>query len=370
MSSSAIDVAVIGGGMVGSAIALGLARLGRKVVVFDEGDAAIRAARANFGLVWVQGKGRGMPAYTTLTKRAARQWANFQHELMSSTGIDVEYRRTGGLSFCVGHEEFETQSRRVDAMRREDPQHEMEMIDRHELEKLLPGVPLGESVTGAVFGKDDGEANPLKLMHAIKTWTNRLGVVFRSGERVVALEDGARATRIVTDVGRYEASTTVIAAGLGTTKLSNCVGLPVDIQPLRGHLVVTERAQPILKMPAGGLRQAANGTFMIGSSSEDAGMDDRVDPLACGPFLKRALSIVPSVGKLQVVRIWAGLRTMTMDGNPVYDTTTTGRVHVVGCHSAVTLSPVHAGELALSLSEGSVRQVYSQFSSGRFHAAA
>ena len=56
------DVAIVGGGLLGSAIAWGLGRLGKKVVVLDEGDIAKRASRANFALVWVQSKGLGMPA--------------------------------------------------------------------------------------------------------------------------------------------------------------------------------------------------------------------------------------------------------------------------------------------------------------------
>ena len=48
------DVAVVGGGLVGAALAWGLAREGQRVVVLDEGDLARRASRANFALVWVQ----------------------------------------------------------------------------------------------------------------------------------------------------------------------------------------------------------------------------------------------------------------------------------------------------------------------------
>ncbi len=50
------EVAIIGGGLVGMAIAHGLQRRGRRVTVFDEGDRAFRAARGNFGLIWVQGR--------------------------------------------------------------------------------------------------------------------------------------------------------------------------------------------------------------------------------------------------------------------------------------------------------------------------
>ena len=57
------EVAVVGGGVVGAAIAWGLARRGARVAVLDEGDAAFRASRGNFALVWVQSKGLGMPEY-------------------------------------------------------------------------------------------------------------------------------------------------------------------------------------------------------------------------------------------------------------------------------------------------------------------
>ena len=43
------DLAVIGGGLVGSAVAWGAARRGQRVAVLDEGDLAYRASRGNFG---------------------------------------------------------------------------------------------------------------------------------------------------------------------------------------------------------------------------------------------------------------------------------------------------------------------------------
>ncbi|MGD2173190.1 MAG: nopaline dehydrogenase, partial [Gammaproteobacteria bacterium] len=51
------DSLVIGGGLVGAALAAGIAGSGRRVAVFDGGDRDFRASRGNFGLVWVQGKG-------------------------------------------------------------------------------------------------------------------------------------------------------------------------------------------------------------------------------------------------------------------------------------------------------------------------
>ncbi|MDX1607389.1 MAG: FAD-dependent oxidoreductase, partial [Candidatus Competibacterales bacterium] len=79
------DYAVVGGGMVGAAIAYGLTRRvaqrGRRVVLLDEGDRALRAARGNFGLVWVQSKGLNCPPYAHWTRDSADLWPDFEREL-------------------------------------------------------------------------------------------------------------------------------------------------------------------------------------------------------------------------------------------------------------------------------------------------
>ena len=96
------DVLVLGGGLVGSAIAYGLIRLGQRVLVLDEGDVALRASRGNFGLVWVQGKGLGMSAYADWARLSADVWPEFSAELIERTGIDMNYRKTGGFQICLG----------------------------------------------------------------------------------------------------------------------------------------------------------------------------------------------------------------------------------------------------------------------------
>ena len=92
---SEADTLIIGGGVVGMSVAYGLARAGERVTLLDEGDDAYRAARGNFGLVWVQGKGVGCPNYTRWTLGAAAAWPAFAAELAQRTGVDVEYMMSG-----------------------------------------------------------------------------------------------------------------------------------------------------------------------------------------------------------------------------------------------------------------------------------
>src|ERR1043166_7031883 len=91
------DIAVIGGGVVGAAIAWGLARSGQRVGVLDEGDVALRASRGNFALVWVQSKGLGLAPYSAWTMRSSNAWAGFAEELKQQTGVDVAFQRPGGF---------------------------------------------------------------------------------------------------------------------------------------------------------------------------------------------------------------------------------------------------------------------------------
>ena len=109
------DVAIIGGGLVGAAVAFGLAERGQRVAVLDEGDTAYRASRGNFALVWVQSKGLGMPAYSRWTRESADRWPAFAATLREESGIDVAHRRPGGLTLVLNDAEWE---RRESFMRR------------------------------------------------------------------------------------------------------------------------------------------------------------------------------------------------------------------------------------------------------------
>ena len=87
------DVIVIGGGMVGGAIAYGLTRAGANTLMLDEGDDALRTARGNFGLVWVQTKGRGLQRYQDWSRESSEIWTEFSDDLQESTGVNTGYEK-------------------------------------------------------------------------------------------------------------------------------------------------------------------------------------------------------------------------------------------------------------------------------------
>lgn len=83
------DAIVVGGGLVGAAIAYGLQRQGLSTLMLDEGDIAHRASRGNFGLIWVQSKGLGAPHYQHWTHGSAQAWPGLAEDLSEATGIGV-----------------------------------------------------------------------------------------------------------------------------------------------------------------------------------------------------------------------------------------------------------------------------------------
>ena len=95
------EVAVVGGGLVGAAIAFGLRSLGPKLAVLDEGDVALRAARGNFGLIWVQGKGMGLAPYGAWTQRSAREWPRLAGDLRGARPASMWRWRSRAASTSV-----------------------------------------------------------------------------------------------------------------------------------------------------------------------------------------------------------------------------------------------------------------------------
>jgi glycine/D-amino acid oxidase-like deaminating enzyme len=125
--------------------------------------------------------------------------------------------------------------------------------------------------------------------------------------------------------------------------------------PNRGQIVVTERAAPFLRHPVTTVRQTDEGTVMIGDSREDVTDDTNLHVQIGSVEADRARRMFPALGRLNVVRMWAGIRVMTEDGFPIYDQSEScPGAFVVGCHSGVTLAANHALVVAPMIAHGAL----------------
>jgi glycine/D-amino acid oxidase-like deaminating enzyme len=365
---SASDAIVVGGGLVGTAVAYGMAQAGRNITVLDEGDDAFRASRGNFGLIWVHGKGRGVPHYARWTRESARLWPTLAAQLREHTGIDVQARQTGAFHLCLSEAELAARSERLAAISGEvGGEYPFEILDRAALLQRLPHI--GPSVAGASYSPMDGHANPLKLLRALHTACIQRGVTLKTGHGVQRITHANGLFTAHSGDRQFRAPKLVLAAGLGNARLAGQVGLHAPVRPNRGQLLVTERTEKVLAHPTGHIRQTDEGGIQIGESMEDGGFDDGTTNSTLSELARRAIASFPMLGQLQVVRVWGALRVMTPDGYPIYQQSEACRgAYVVTCHSGVTLAAAHAFRIAPWIDGADAPEELEAFRGDRFPA--
>jgi glycine/D-amino acid oxidase-like deaminating enzyme len=343
------DVAIVGGGVVGLAVALGLRAQGSTVLVLDGDDGAFRASRGNFGLVWVQGKGVGAPHYARWTRRSVAMWRDFADEQEDATGLDLSLRQDGGFEYFTNEDELAEQVARLESLRAAlDGDYPFEIVEAAALRREMPLI--GPRVVAATLGAEDGHVNPLLLLRALA------GSVRRAGGRV---ENAATVARItarpdrsfvltLADGRTAEAAKVVLCAGLGAAALGPQLGFQAPVRPQRGQVLITEKMAPFITRPSGTIRQVNEGGVQIGATNEEVGLDDRETVAGTARVARRAVTVFPHLARARLVRSWGALRILTPDGLPIYQRSTTHPgAYLITCHSGITLAAAHARLLPL-----------------------
>jgi glycine/D-amino acid oxidase-like deaminating enzyme len=362
-----VDVTVIGGGLVGTALAYGLAARGRKVVIVDEGDVAHRASRGNFGLVWVQGKGAGMPTYARWTLESARLYRGFVQTLQEETGISCGLRQAGGVSLLLDDQQVEKERLLIEQLRHEagNAGYDCTILDREAIQTLLPGI--GEAVVAGAFCPHDGDVDPLLVLRALHAACRRLGVRYEPNCHVDKIQRRDGSWLVNFGSRAISAGKLVLAAGLGTASLAAPLNLVVPLRPNRGQLMVTARMPPQIPLPTDIVRQAQNGTVLIGATHENVGLDETTDARQLRHMSVAAIRAFPALQAAEVVRAWGALRIMTPDTYPIYEQPEgCPGLFLVCVHSGVTLAAVHARRLAEWIDIGNLPKEMNCFTRARF----
>ena len=364
--SETYDVAVVGGGLVGMAVALGLVSRGLRVLVLDGSDTGFRAARANFGLIWIQTKGHQFRPYARLSRRSADLWPEFCSSLQDLTGLDIGYEHQGAYHLCLSEEDW---NKRAMIMQKQFDSDlpvagAYEMVERGRLDKHLPG--LGNSVVGGCFCKLDGAVNPLNFYRALHAGYLARGGTYLADRAVQRIEADGGGLRVASGDEVYRADKIVLAAGLGNIDLTPQVGIETGLRPVRGQILVTQKLPPVLKYPTHTIRQMGDGGFILGDSREDVGFDDGTTSKAVSAIARQAIASFPRLAHVQMLRVWGGLRTFTEDGIPLYlRSPKHPNVYALNVHSGVTLAPIHMYDLAAAIESDSVEHVFPEFSRRR-----
>ena len=311
------DVVIVGGGVMGCAIAYNLAKEGLKPVVIEKSDIGGEESGANGGGVRQSARNlKEMP----LAMESVRLFGELHEEL----GLDVEYVRKGNLRLCTTPQDVENMRKSVENQKAAGL--ELEMLDRKQVLEINPHV--GESVLGATFCPTDGHANPLLVTYGFFKKAKSLGARFFTREEVkdIVLRKG-RVAAVVTDKQRIETDLVVNAAGMAGRKIANMAGLDFPVKPVFTEVLITEALPPLFPQMLGqarGLfygRQTVHGSFFMGGF---VGTEEFIyregKPLFnfIGPAISRlVIEHLPVLKDLHVVRTWSGIIDQTSDSIPV-----------------------------------------------------
>ncbi|KKB84420.1 hypothetical protein VW29_10735 [Devosia limi DSM 17137] len=363
--ATSCDLLVIGGGLIGTAMAWGAARTGAKVTVIDGEDDAYRASVGNFGLLWTQGKGINSPAYAAWTRAAVNQWPEFAQALADISGVDIGFQQNGGLHFMLSEAEAEKRMAQLAPLAAAKDDFAIEFIAAAELRRSMPD--LGPEVYGATFCRRDGAVNPLTLLQALRVALARSGVSILAGTSVKQIQLSGGSFTVVAGDHKILADKLLLAAGLGSRELGHQVGLDLAVFPQRGQLMITARTTRLLDLPASSVRQMPEGTILLGSTQENVGFNKSIGVPQLANIAQRAVRIFPRIADLDLVRSWACLRVMTPDGFPIYQQSEQyPGAFAATAHSGVTLAGIHALTVAPALLSGTLPPALDAFAAGRF----
>ncbi len=360
---------VIGGGIVGLSIALGLVNAGVEVIVLDGDDADNRASYGNAGLIWVQSKGVNHLPYALWSRQSAALWPGFANELLEATGIDVEYVRRGGFSFCLDDAEVAARRLMVEkAAALLGPANDVEFVDGAFIRERVPDA--GLKVIGASWCPSDGHVNPLLLMSALRKLAKAKGATIVPNRKATRIGmDGSHLT-VYGKGFAMRADRAVVAAGLATQTIAATADMTVPIRPIRGQIVVTERLKPRIDIATTTTRQARAGSMIFGNSHEDIATPGTTLSVIAS-HAQRAIAEFPFLASTRVLRSWGGIRVMPRDGRPVYASSKTcPGAYAVACHSGITLTAAHAKIIGGAIAAGEFPEAVSTLSNERFNAFA
>ena len=336
--------------------------------MLDEGDIAYRAARGNFGLIWVHGKGMGLPAYGAWTQLSARRWPELAAMLRDDADVDVALEQPGGLNICLSERELDTKVAAMDRLLGQPgfERYPYEILDHAGVARFFPEI--GASVVGATYSLLDGHVNPLRLFRALHTAFIARGGTYKPNSAVQQIVRDGSSFRMEAGSQRFSSVRLVLAAGLGNARLAPQVGLQAPVRPQRGQLIALERVRRFMHYPMGTLRQTDEGTVLIGDSHEEVGFDTTTGSAILATLADRAQRTFPLLRDVRITRTWAALRVMSPDGFPIYEQSVTAPgAFVATCHSGVTLAAAHALRWRLRSRPAIWAPPCAAFSSERLH---
>lgn len=300
---SSAEIIVVGGGVIGCALAFELRKRGAGVMLLERDRIASGASYGAGGMLAPQVEAAGPGAILELGLRSRDLFAGWQAELPSPFDLDL----SGILR--VAHTEKGAQELRRRAEWQRGLGLGARLCDPGEVADLCPG--LSETLCG--LWVPDGQVSAQRLTLSLAQGAVQRGAVLREGVIVTAVRTGG----VDTTEGRLSAGQVVVAAGAWSGLLT---GMPV--RPIKGQRLLLRQPGRLMGLTVFGdqcyLIPKAGGRVLAGATEEPgAGFDTRVTTEAVGKLARAACALLPPLGAAELVESWAGLRPGTPDRLPL-----------------------------------------------------
>jgi glycine oxidase len=370
------EVIVVGGGVIGLAVAYELARRGREVLVLDRDDVPGVATRAAAGML-------APSSEADLTERSLvdleldslGRYPAFVAGLESLAGQSCGYRAEGTLWVALNRDQegdlerlYAMQRAKGLAARRLSP---TEVLNR---EPHLSG-----RIVAGLLAEGDHQVDPRALARALGTAVARLGGRAAAGCRATRIEQTAGQVEAVSGLDgevafRVRCEIVVLAAGVWSEDLAASLP-PLGLRPVKGQLVRLagpEMIRHVVRSPDVYLVPRRGGELLVGATMEEQGRDTLPTAGAVLDLLREAWRLLPGVYDLAVTELSVGLRPAVRDHRPVIGGTATRGLYVATGHfrNGVLLAPATAHHLAEWIVRGSAPAALAPFRVERLEAPA
>ncbi len=311
-----IDVVVVGGGIIGLAIAWRARQAGMSASVLERdvvGQGTSHVAAGMLAPVAEVEFGASGGRLLELGLRSASMWPSFASELEAGTGTPVGLLRTGTLLAARDADDARELERQLEfrrslglAVRRLRPSQARE---------LEPG--LAPTVRLALEAPDDHSVDPRLVLAALRQACDSAGVKLREHARVARVVlDGSRVTGVTLQDGEHlSAGQVVLAAGPWSEQIDGLpAGAGVPVRPVKGQILrLRDPAgagllRRVLRFRGGYLVPRGDGRYVLGATVEERGFE--LAPTAGGVYelLRDARELVPGISELEIEELSVGLR--------------------------------------------------------------
>jgi glycine oxidase len=371
------DVVVVGGGVIGLAVAWRAAGHGLAVTVVDPDPGGGSSWAAAGMLAPVTEVHYGEEALLRLNLASAQLWPAFAAELEAAPGGGrIGYRRSGTL-LVAAEEGDRALAADLHAFQRELGL-EAQWLTARRARELEPGLAPG--IRAALWAPGDHQVDNRLLLSALRDAAEAAGA--RTTRATVTAVDtaGGRVTGVrLADGADVAAPCVVVAAGCGSSAIAGipeCAPLPV--RPVKGQILRLRgpAGAPVLGRIVRGVVHGSSiylvpredGGMVVGATMEERGFDTTVTAGALYELLRDAHRVVPAVTELVLDEATARLRPGSPDNAPMVGAGGVDGLVVATGHyrNGVLLAPITADAVVGLITGGDMLEAMTPFSPGRF----